>query len=307
MSALRWLPSGQVCTLIDSGTTAFRIASGRQQFVDWWDGRVLLSTEVSGESPALLEEVRNWCGENQLELRSAYHRELVRNPGPDARPVLLFGESEPGGFEVLENGMRFGICLEEGYSPGLFPDQRENRRVLRERSPGKVLNLFCYTCAFSVAGALSGAVTTSVDLSKKFLQTGRKNFSRNGISHEGHRFVAEDAQVYLRRLAARGERFDWIVLDPPTFSRSKKSGVFQAERDFGKLVDLAMHCASDRAWVLLSTNCRTMGVPDLGRFAQESADRLGFQHFATPGLVPPDFSARDSSSTLLVELQRLRA
>src|SRR4029077_8305013 len=107
-----------------------------------------------------------------------------------------------------------------GYSVGLFVDQRENRRYVREMEPKRLLNCFAYTCSFSVAAAAGGAQTVNVDLLKKNLARGRENFALNALSTADHRFIADDVRPVLRRLARRGEKFDMIILDPPTFSRS---------------------------------------------------------------------------------------
>ena len=84
---------------------------------------------------------------------------------------------------------------------------------------------------------MSGAETVSVDLSRRSLTRGEENFERNGIDPKaGHRFFADDVLAFLPRLARRGEKFDAIMLDPPTFSRNQKGAAFQVQRDFGQLV-----------------------------------------------------------------------
>ena len=136
---------------------------------------------------------------------------------------------------------------------GLFLDQRENRkRILHNRivpgfpvfseSPAGagVLNVFSYTCGFSVCAAKAGTTTVSLDLSQKNLDWGRENFRLNNIDPEEHDFIYGDAFDWLKRLVRRGRLFDLIILDPPTFSRSKKTGTFQVVRDYGTLVELAL-------------------------------------------------------------------
>ena len=87
---------------------------------------------------------------------------------------------------------------------------------------------------WSPTGARAGARTTSVDLSKKYLEWGRRNFALNGLDPAPHDFLYGDVFDWLRRLGKKERRFDVIILDPPTFSRSKSGEVFRVERDGGK-------------------------------------------------------------------------
>src|SRR5262249_20095902 len=137
---------------------------------------------------------------------------------------------------VTERHLRFGIDFTAGYSAGLFLDQRENRSHLRRIAPRRLLNCFAYTCSFSVAAASAGALTLNIDLSSKSLGRGRDNFALNNLSTVDQRFIADDVFAVLPRLARRGEKFDAIILDPPTFSRSHEGKAFQVERDFEKLL-----------------------------------------------------------------------
>ncbi len=141
------------------------------------------------------------------------------------QPVV--GRRAPELFTVVEQGMRFGIELHDGLSTGLFVDMRHCRAKVEKWLSGyaepRVLNLFCYTCSFSVAGALSGAHTTSVDLSGRALQRGRANFELNGLDPARHRFFKEDALKYLKKAVRRGDQFELIVLDPPSFATVGKA------------------------------------------------------------------------------------
>src|SRR5260370_23700537 len=108
-------------------------------------------------------------------------------------------------FRSTEHHLKFGIDLGTGYSVGLFVDQRENRRFVRQTKPKRLLNCFAYTCSFSVAAASVGAQTVNVDLSKRSLERGRQNFGLNSLSTEGHQFVADDVRSVLHSLARRGK------------------------------------------------------------------------------------------------------
>lgn len=184
------------------------------------------------------------------------------------RPLLLAGKPMEADYRIRESGVEYGVGFSAGHSFGLFLDQRENRlRFLQNRiapgfpvfpdkgrKPPLALNAFAYTCGFSVCAGLAGAKVFSVDLSRKYLDWGKRNFAFNGLNPEGHEFLRGDVFGWLRRLQRRGRRFEAIVLDPPTFSRSKESGVFQVERDLPRLVEMAVGLLSDGGRLLVSCN-----------------------------------------------------
>jgi 23S rRNA (cytosine1962-C5)-methyltransferase len=205
-------------------------------------------------------------------------------------PVL--GEPAPETYVVDENGMNVHIDLEDGLSTGLFVDMRESR--LRARSwarGGRVLNLFCYTCSFSVSAALSGATTTNVDLSAKALARGRANFEENGLDPHRHRFLKEDAMKFLARASRRGDRFDFIVLDPPSFATVGK-GTFNVKNQYGQAV---AHCLRvlERGGRLLCVTNHTKTTPAaLVATIRAAADEVGVclrtVKRLSPGLDVPD-------------------
>jgi len=240
-----------------------------------------------------------------------YHKRLsrqVRHTAPDdACPQFLAGRPAPDRFTVMENGVRFELSFQEGYSVGLFLDQRDNRRRLltghvaagfplchtpfrAPHSPFRVLNLFAYTCAFSVCAAQSGAQVTSLDLSRKYLDWGRRNFELNRLDPAAHDFIYGDAFDWLARLAKKGRRFEAVLLDPPTFSQSKQSGVFRVEKDCGKLVRAAAGVLEPGGILFASTNAATW-APEAFlagiREAAGTAKRRVRAEFYAPQ--PPDF------------------
>ncbi|MCC6233327.1 MAG: class I SAM-dependent rRNA methyltransferase, partial [Verrucomicrobiales bacterium] len=170
-------------------------------------------------------------------------------------------------FPVRENGLTYLLSFAEGYSTGLFLDQRDNRRRLLKNWIGpdfpvragtlvgaEVLNLFAYTCAFSVAAAAGGAITTSLDLSRKYLDWGRRNMAANQIDATRHDFIFGDVFEWLRRLSRKGRSFDVVLLDPPTFSQSREHGVFKAETGYAELVAQAARVLRPGGVLLASTN-----------------------------------------------------
>jgi 23S rRNA (cytosine1962-C5)-methyltransferase len=202
--------------------------------------------------------------------RAAYHKILTRDARGaakvEASPRPAFGEEAPTRFVVLENGRQFELSFNEGYSVGLFLDQRDNRRRLLTGHVGadfklpprgsrlEMLNTFAYTCGFSVCAALAGAKTISLDLSRRYLEWGKRNFSLNGLDPGAHEFIFGDVFDWLRRFARKACAFDVVVLDPPTFSQSKDHGPFRAEKDYGKLVALTLPLIKPGGILFAATN-----------------------------------------------------
>jgi 23S rRNA (cytosine1962-C5)-methyltransferase len=136
-----------------------------------------------------------------------------------------------------ENGLKFEIRPPNGLSVGLYLDARPARAWVRAHAKGRtVLNLFSYTCGFGVA-AMAGEAkrVLNVDRSRKVLDWGERNYALNGLAVDRYDFVAGDAFEWIPRLAKKGERFDVVVLDPPSFATAKRSR-FSAQRDYAELV-----------------------------------------------------------------------
>lgn len=290
-----WMTAGQVAALAAENTNAHRLWTGGDGWIERFGTDFLVShvSESAGRSlAAALPERLESLG---LPWDRVFLRVLVKGPGLDDRPVLLLGAADqPLQTVVEERGLKFGIDFSAGYSVGLFCDQRANRAHLESLRPRRVLNAFAYTCAFSAAAGRAGAETLSLDLSKKSLERGRENFALNGFDGERHRFIADDVFAVLPRLAKRGETFDAIILDPPTFSRGAKGRVFRVERDFGQLLELALDVAAPGAAILLSTNARGMTVGDLRSIAR------GLKGISIPP--PPEYPPGSAAVTLWVSV-----
>lgn len=268
-------------------------------------GDFLLSQSEHPLSAPQREQLARWC--ESFSLRGAYHKPLgrqARGAAPtEASPQPVLGEVAPERFAIRENGISFELSFQEGYSVGLFLDQRDNRRRLLAQHVAagfplrtsaapewEVLNAFAYTCGFSVCAARAGARTTSLDLSKKYLDWGKRNFGLNGLDPADHDFLYGDAFDWMGRLARKKRRFDVIVLDPPTFSRSKEHGVFQAEKDYGTLVRAALPLLRPGGVLLASTNAAQLAPERFVAAVEEAITAAGRtclnRHYAPQ---PPDF------------------
>ena len=126
----------------------------------------------------------------------------------------------------------------------------------------EVLNTFAYTGGFSLCAALSGARTTSIDLSNRYLDWARTNFRQNQLNPNHHTFLAGDTFDWLRRLARKQHRFDLVLLDPPTFSRSKSHGTFRTEKDYASLVEAALPLLKPGALLFASANTLRLSASD---------------------------------------------
>ena len=288
--------------LLEEGTDAFRIFVLAGAWGERFGADVMISYFRESDLGAALGQLDVWAERVFWKPRCVFARQLVKQPGGTALPFLVRGKEFSPTQVVRENGLKYEIDFSSGYSVGLFCDQRSNRQSLMKRNPPNVLNCFAYTCAFSVVAASVNCKTLSIDLAKKALDRGRKNFSLNGIVTSGHRFLADDVFSVLPRLSRRGEKFHCIILDPPTFSRSVK-GSFQAEHDFPRLLELALACALPKACLLLSTNCSTLRAADLRNIAASTAAAFGVSARFCASEVQCDALGGQSSSTIWMELE----
>ncbi|MDL5054709.1 class I SAM-dependent methyltransferase [Oscillatoria laete-virens NRMC-F 0139] len=275
--------------LFDSGVTnAWRMpvwsrAREPKRSVDFYKQFALVSSESEPQADQkLFDELA------PLGVLSMAHKLLDRKVrGRAICPTHLAGEVMNDDFFIRENGLRYLVSFKEGYSTGLFLDQRENRFDLRRwcgHHPGaEVLNVFSYTCAFSVSAAAAGARTTSLDLSTKYLDWGKKNFAANKLPLDGHDFIFGDAFDWMRRLAKKGRKFDCVILDPPTFSTNKDGKVFRADKNYGELAALALKLLKRPGVLFCSANMATLKPLDFERALkveiQKAGRKIRHQHF----------------------------
>ena len=159
-------------------------------------------------------------------------------------------------FTVTENDMKFLINVHDYLDPGLYLDHRPLREIIRNSSEGKkVLNLFAYTGSISVAAALGGGLTTTIDMSNTYLSWAEDNFAENNIELKKHHFLQEDITKLL--MDPLDEKFDMIILDPPSFSNSKRmEDIFDVQRDHYVMVKNLMKSLTPNGVLYFSNNYR---------------------------------------------------
>jgi len=224
----------------------------------------------------LVEALSAECGVERREIVVKTHRrqgkgEQYARAGGDLKTI------------VTEGRLRFEVNLGPYLDVGLFLDQRVTRGWLLARAKGKrVLNLFSYTGAFTVAAAAGGAArTVSVDLSRTYLDWARRNFALNRIAGD-HSLVEGDAVAFAA--ADAGEKFDLAICDPPPASSSRRARGFDVQRDHERLLIALAGRLSPEGAILFSAN---LGAFEL---SPKVLERLPGREL-TPGSLPEDFRA----------------
>jgi len=237
--------------LVHSEFPAFRIDRlGDQFWVYDYISHSDKNTETSISKETLLQALFQHYPNTPTWVRE------MQNRGQQPNQSLLQSIHQPEPrWIIIENQIHYEMRADQGMSPGLFLDQRENRHWIRSHSQNrKVLNLFSYTCGFSLNAALGGASeVVSVDVSQAFLNWGKKNFELNALVPANYEFWAADSIEFLRRTLKIKRRFDLIICDPPSFGRSNK-GVFNIEKDLSQMIALAFQLLNPSGLIFISTN-----------------------------------------------------
>jgi 23S rRNA (cytosine1962-C5)-methyltransferase len=219
------------------------------------------------------------------------------------------GEAASDPMIVHELGLPYEVRLGEGLSTGIFLDQRENRRRVREMAQGlSVLNLFAYTCPFTVAAVAGGALrSVSVDVSRGALEWAQRNLDRVGASAEEHRLVEADAIKWLEKSAGREGPFDLALLDPPSFATTKQTR-FSAESDYRKVAALVLRALGPGGRLLACTNHKGIARAKLRRVLHDAARDAGrevaqMRDWPDPEDFPPEPGREAHLKSVLVTLR----
>lgn len=241
----------------DENTIAFRLFNGEGDglggiTVDYYAGYLVVSWY--NKTIYHFRRMLTDCLQKILHPKGIVEKIRFASELPESHWVS--GEKPHEPLLVFENGVKYATYLDEGYMTGIFLDQKEVRgRLIEGEALGKrVLNMFSYTGAFSVAAAYGGAIeTTSVDLAQRSLPKTQEQFEVNGLSLEQHRIVVMDTFEYFRYAARKELQYDLIVLDPPSFARNKKK-TFSVLKDYGRLIEGSLDILSSEGTIIASTN-----------------------------------------------------
>jgi 23S rRNA (guanine2445-N2)-methyltransferase / 23S rRNA (guanine2069-N7)-methyltransferase len=241
-------------------------------------GEVLASLpsalDVPAERVRLRTRRRMRRGEQYVKAEPSERAHERTDPSGRAGPVV-----------VAEGGLRFEVNFDEYLDTGLFLDHRVTRARLRAMAEGRrFLNLYAYTGSATVYAAAGGArASTSVDLSRTYLQWAHRNLALNGSAGAAHRLVQADCREWLAEAARAGERFELVFLDPPTFSNSKRMrGVLDIQRDHPDLIDATARVCAPGGVIVFATNAQRF------RLDAALAERYDIQDISAATL-PADF------------------
>ncbi|PQZ58402.1 MULTISPECIES: class I SAM-dependent rRNA methyltransferase [Bacillus] len=281
-------------------TTAFRALNGEGDglgglIIDYYDGYYVISWYSEGiytfrdEIVAAFQKVANFKGiyeKKRFDTKGKYIE------GDD------FVAGERGEFPLIvkENGVNFAVYLNDGAMVGVFLDQRNVRKQIRDKyAKGRtVLNMFSYTGAFSVFAALGGASkTTSVDLANRSLSKTIEQFSVNEIDYEAQDIIVEDVFLYFKYAVKKKMKFDMVVLDPPSFARSKKY-TFSAAKDYKNLLKETIAITENNGIIVASTNCSAFDMKKFNGFIDTAFKEMnGKYKILEEHSLPEDFRTID--------------
>lgn len=283
----------------DPSTTAFRVFNGEGDgfggmTIDYYDDYYLISWYSEGMYTFKDQVVA--ALDNVAESKGVYQKKRFDTKGQYIEEDD-FVQGERGEFPLIvkENGVNFAVYLNDGAMTGIFLDQREVRNTIKEKyaQDKTVLNTFSYTGAFSVAAALGGAMkTTSVDLAKRSSSKTIEQFSVNGIDYESQDILVMDVFNYFKYAKRKELKFDVVILDPPSFARSKKY-TFSTSKDYTNLMKEAIAITEQDGVIVASTNSASFGMKKFKGFIDKAFKEEGKKYSIVEEFtLPADFRVR---------------
>jgi 23S rRNA (cytosine1962-C5)-methyltransferase len=236
-----------------------------------------LSSEEAWVERERLAECLLAHGARGVYLKRRLRTDLRKQDRTELAPALpARGSAAPERLCVRNGALAFWVRLGEGLGTGLFLDQRQNwQRVQQSAQGATVLNLFSHTGAFTLAAAAGGAAgCTSVDLSKRALSRLAENLELNGLSGPTQRLLPADVLQWLARARRAQQRFNWIVLDPPSFG-TRRQGVLRAESDYQSLVADCAELLAPGGALLCVSHQRGLSATGLSQLVQEALAARG--------------------------------
>ncbi len=281
----------------DEQTTAFRVLNGEGDgigglTIDYFEEYYLFTWYSIGIYE--LKEMILEAFKQSVDFKGIYQKKRFDAKGRylDDNNDFVCGKEAPQPLHVKENGAKFAIYLDDGAMVGVFLDQKEVRKTIRDKyaKDKTVLNTFSYTGAFSVFAALGGAKsTTSVDLAKRSLPKTKEQFSINNIDFEKQNIIVEDVFLYFKYAVRKKLLFDMVVVDPPSFARSKKH-TFSASRDYVKLLKEVIQITNNGGIIVASTNAANFSMMTFRGFIDKAFKELKIKYKVQESYsLPKDF------------------
>lgn len=277
-------------------TNAFRIFNGEGDglggvTIDWYAGYAVFSWYSQGIY-LYRDDVIEAFYALHPETLGIYEKVRFESDGALEESQHVWGQEAPEPLLIKENGVTFASYLNQGLMTGIFLDQREVRRLLLEDySAGKtVLNTFSYTGAFSVVAALGGATqTTSVDVANRSKEKTQEQFGVNHLDPESQLIYVMDVFDYIRYAKRKQLSFDTIVLDPPSFARTKKR-TFSVAKNYGELIADLASLISYKGVLIASTNAANVSDKQFDQMIQEGLSSVSRSYSYEHSLgLPKDF------------------
>ncbi|GGH88462.1 23S rRNA (cytosine1962-C5)-methyltransferase [Pullulanibacillus pueri] len=265
----------------DPETTAFRVFNGEGDGVggvtiDYFDGYYLIQWYSEGIYTFKDDVIHGL--QAAPHFKGIYEKKRFDSKGKYIEDDdFVTGTRAEFPLTVLENGVRFAINLNEGAMVGLFLDQRDVRNTIKNTyAQGKtVINMFSYTGAFSVCAALGGATkTTSVDVANRSLPKTIENFQLNAIDETTQAIIVEDVFKYFKYAVRKQLKFDMVILDPPSFARTKKH-TFSVTKDYKNLLKEALEITEDQGIIVASTNNSSLSMGKFKSFIDTAFKESG--------------------------------
>jgi len=283
-----------------SNTTAFRVFNGTGDdigglTIDYYDGFYCItwySLGIYTFKEAIIEALKE-----STSYKGIYQKKRFADNGQYLEDKdFICGEIAPEPLVVKENGVNFAIYLDDGPMVGVFLDQKDVRKTIRDKyAKGKtVLNTFSYTGAFSVYAALGGAKkTTSVDLANRSLPKTQEQFSINNIDPNTQEIIVQDVFEYFKYAVRKNFKFDIVIADPPSFARSKKI-TFSVSKDYTKLLEQIIAITNKNGVIIASTNYANLSIVRFKEFIDKAFKRMKCSYKIEETFhLPKDFAISD--------------
>ncbi len=283
-----------------SDTTAFRVLNGTGDdigglTIDYYDGFYCItwySLGIYTFRDAIIEALKE-----STDYKGIYQKKRFADNGQYVEDKdFVCGEIAPEPLIVKENGVNFAIYLDDGPMVGVFLDQKDVRKTIRDiYAKGKtVLNTFSYTGVFSVYAALGGAKkTTSVDLANRSLPKTQEQFTVNNIDPNTQEIIVQDVFEYFKYAVRKNFKFDIVIADPPSFARSKKV-TFSVSKDYTKLLEQLIAITNKNGMIIASTNYANLSIVRFKEFIDKAFKRMKCSYkIEEIYTLPKDFAVSD--------------